>query len=147
MSFQRLPISLLILGSASALFSQTVTSSILGTVVDPAGSVVPAAEVRLSNQGTAGVNTATTDSSGLFRIANIYAGTYSVNVQATGFKALTVTSIEIGASETRDLGRLTLTLGNLTDSITVTGELAAIETANSERAPLVDFHEFNVVAI
>jgi hypothetical protein len=147
MTFQRLPISLLILGSASALFSQTVTSSILGTIVDPAGSVVPAAEVRLSNEGTAGLNTATTDSSGLFRIANIQAGTYSVNVQAKGFKALTVTGIEVGASETRDLGRLTLTLGNITDSITVTGEVAAIETASSDRAPLVDFHEFNVVAI
>ena len=129
------------------LFSQTVTSSILGTVVDPAGSVVPPAEVRLTNDGTAGVNTATTDSSGLFRIANIFAGTYSVNVQAKGFKALTVTSIDIGASETRDLGHLTLTLGNITESISVTGEVAAIETASSDRSPLVDFHEFNTVAI
>src|ERR1039457_5041719 len=110
-----LPISLLILGSGFALLSQTVSSSILGTVVDPAGSVVPAAEIRLTNTGTAGVNSALTDSSGLFRIANIFAGTYSVTVQAKGFTVLTVTTIDIGASETRDLGHLTLTLGNITD--------------------------------
>src|SRR6266581_1687457 len=123
MTFRKtlLPISLLILGSASALFGQAVSSSILGTVVDPAGSVVPGAQIRLTNQGTAAVNTATTDASGLFRIANIYAATYSVNIQATGFKALTVTAIDVGASETRDLGRLTLTLGNVTESINVTG--------------------------
>jgi len=142
-----LPISLLILGSASVLFSQAVTSSILGTVVDPAGGVVPGVEVRLTNQGTAAVNTAKADSSGLFRIANIFAGTYSVTVQAKGFKSLTVTSIEIGASETRDLGHLTLTLGNITESISVTGEVAAIETASSDRSPLVDASEFNTVAI
>ena len=149
MTFRKivLPISLLILGSASALFGQSVASSILGTVVDPAGSVVPAAQIRLTNQGTAAVNTATTDGSGLFRIANIYAGTYSVNVQATGFKALTVTAIDIGASETRDLGRLTLTLGNITESISVTGEVAAVETASSDRSPLVDASQFNTVAI
>src|SRR5216684_386801 len=141
------PIFLLILGSASALFGQAISSSILGTVVDPAGSVVPAAQIRLTNQGTAGVNSATTDGSGLFRIANVYAGTYSVSVEAKGFKTLTVTTIELGASETRDLGRLTLTLGNLTDSISVTGEVAAVETASSDRSPLVDASHFNTVAI
>ena len=57
---------------------------------------------------------------------NIYAGIYSVTVSAKGFKALTVTVIDIGASETRDLGRLTLTLGNITDSISVTSEIAAV---------------------
>src|SRR4051794_31120972 len=98
-----LPICVLLSVSASALFGQAVSSSILGTVVDPAGSVVPTAEIRLTNQGTAAVNTATTDGSGLFRIANIYAGTYSVNIQAKGFKALSVTGIEVGTSETRDL--------------------------------------------
>src|SRR3981081_2003830 len=129
------PIVLLMLGSADVLFSQAVSSSILGTVVDPSGSVVPTAEIRLTNQGTAAVNTATTDGSGLFRIANIDAGIYSVNIQTKGFKALTVTAIDIGASETRDLGRLTLTLGNLTESISVTGEVAAVETASSDRSP------------
>jgi hypothetical protein len=109
--------------------------------------VVPTAEIRLTNTGTAAVNTATTDSSGFFRLANIYAGTYSVNVAAKGFKALSVTAIDIGASETRDLGRLTLTLGNMTESISVTGEVAAVETASSDRSPLVDATQFNTVAI
>jgi hypothetical protein len=140
-------LALSLLGSALALHSQTITSSILGTVVDPANSVVPSAEIRLTNLGTTSVASALADSSGYFRFANVYAGQYSVTVQAKGFKVLTVNNIEIGASETRDLGNLTLTLGNVTDSVTVTGEVVAVSTASSERAPLVDFHEFNVVAI
>ena len=91
-------------------------SSILGTVVDPAGSVVPGARIVLTNQGTAGINNAVTDSSGLFRIANILAGPYSVSVQATGFKVLNITGIDLGTSEARDLGKITLALGNVTES-------------------------------
>jgi len=132
---------------ASALFGQAVSSSILGTVVDPAGSVVPGARIVVTNQGTAGVNNALADSSGLFRIANILAGTYSVAVQATGFKALNITAIELGASEVRDFGKLTLALGNVTESISVTGEVAAVQTASSDRSALVDTTQFNTVAI
>ncbi|MCU1328495.1 MAG: TonB-dependent receptor [Bryobacterales bacterium] len=128
-------------------YGQTITSSIVGTVTDPAGSVVPAAEIRLTNTGTAAVNTATSDSSGFFRIANIYAGTYSVNITAKGFKNLTIKTIEIGSSETRDLGRQPLTLGEVTESISVTSEVAAVQTATSERAAVIDGAQLNQVAI
>src|SRR5262245_19296070 len=137
---------ILLLVCASS-FGQTVSSSVLGTVVDPAGSVVPGAEIRLTNTGTAAVNNATSDASGFFRIVNILAGTYSINVQAKGFKALTVTGIDLGTSEARDLGRLSLTLGNLTETISVTGEVAAVQTATSERSAVVDAEQLNTVAI
>src|SRR5947208_6723520 len=142
-----LSIVLLTLGGASSIFGSAVTSSIVGKVVDPAGSVVPGARIVVTNQGTAGINNALTDSSGLFRIANILAGSYSVAVQATGFKALNITGIELGASEVRDLGKVTLALGNVTESISVSGEVAAVQTATSDRSALVDSTQFNTVAI
>jgi hypothetical protein len=52
---------LLAVGTISSLFAQNVSSSILGIVVDPAGSVVPQAEVKLTKQGTAAVHTTTAD--------------------------------------------------------------------------------------
>ncbi len=92
-------ISLLILGSVQ-LFSQTVTSTILGTVVDPAGASVASASVTVTNQGTAAVKTLETDGSGLFRATNIFAGQYSVRpCRRKVFKALTVKDIEINASD------------------------------------------------
>ena len=54
-------------------FAQSVSSSILGIVVDPAGSVVPAAEIRITNVGTAAVQNTISDSAGFFRITNIFA--------------------------------------------------------------------------
>src|SRR4051794_36956491 len=111
-------------------FAQSVSSSILGIVVDPAGSVVPGAEIKITNVGTAAVQNAISDSAGFFRVTNIFAGTYSVAVQAKGFKVLSVNDVPLGASEARDLGKLALTLGNVTESVSVTGEIAAVQTAS-----------------
>lgn len=138
--------ALLILGTV-ACFAQAVSSSILGIVVDPAGSVVPGAEIRMTNTGTAAVHNAVTDSSGFFRTTNIFSGTYSVAVQAKGFKVLTINSVELGTSEARDLGRVVLSLGNVTESISVTGEIASVQTATSDRAAVLDAADLSHVAI
>jgi hypothetical protein len=138
--------ALLVLGAVAA-FSQTVTSSILGIVVDPSGSVIPGAEIKLTNQGTAAASTTVSDTSGFFRILNISAGGYTVNVQSKGFKALAINSVDVGIAEAHDLGKVTLTLGNVSESISVTGEIAAVQTASSERAATVQSEELNTVAI
>jgi len=137
---------LLVLGCVGG-FSQAVTSSILGIVVDPSGSVIPAAEVKLTNNGTAAVNTTVTDTSGFFRVPNILAGSYTVSVQAKGFKVLAINTIDVGTGEAHDLGKIVLTLGSMTDSISVTGEIAAVQTATNERAATVQSEELNTVAI
>jgi hypothetical protein len=139
--------ALFALASVSSGFAQTISSSILGIVVDPAGSVVPGAEIRLTNQGTAAVNTILSDASGFFRITNVFAGSYTVAVQAKGFKALTINNIEVGTSEARDLGKIGLALGNLTETISVTGEVASVQTASSERSAVVESKELNTLAI
>src|SRR5690242_12269857 len=113
----------LLLGTVSFVDAQNVSSSFLGIVVDPAGSVVPAAEIKITNLGTAAVHTTVSDAAGFFRITNIFAGSYSVTIEAKGFKTLTVNSIDLGASESRDLGKLALALGNVTETISVTGEV------------------------
>src|SRR5690242_18735739 len=114
--------------------AQTVSSSILGIVVDPAGSAVPGAEITLTNLGTAAVTKTASDTGGFFRVTNIFAGTYSVSVQAKGFKLLTVNNIELGTSEARDLGKVALALGNVTEQISVTGEIAAVQTARDRKS-------------
>jgi len=138
--------TVLVVGTIAG-FAQNISSSVLGIVVDPAGSVIPSAEIKLVNQGTAAINSAVTDGAGFFRITNIFPGTYTVNVQSKGFKLLTINNVEVGTSEAHDLGKVTLTLGNVTESISVTGEIAAVQTASSERSATVQSEELNTVAI
>src|SRR3954467_6588069 len=102
-------IALFALGVIAGL-AQTVSSSILGIVVDPAGSVVPGAEIKITNLGTAAVQNTVSDSAGFFRVTNILAGAYTVTVQAKGFKLLAVNNIDLGTSEAHDLGKLALAL-------------------------------------
>src|SRR5215469_884090 len=70
----------------TAANAQNVTSSIVGRVVDPASAVLAAAPVTLTDQNTGNSRAATTDSSGVFRFADVAPGTYSVSIAANGFK-------------------------------------------------------------
>src|SRR5215471_12706974 len=88
--------------SASALFSawlaaQTVSGSLVGTVIDPAGAVVPAAQVKLTDVNTGATRQAVTDGSGVFRFPNIPPDDYTVSVELKGFKSLVQSGIMVGA--------------------------------------------------
>jgi protocatechuate 3,4-dioxygenase beta subunit len=79
---------------AAGLFGQTVSSSLVGTVLDPAGAVIPNAPVTLTNNETGTVRSAVTDSSGNFRFLDLTPGTYSANIRAPAL-AFTENSIAL----------------------------------------------------
>lgn len=117
--------------------AQTISSSIVGTVVDPLNAVVPEAAVTLTNTNTGEVRTANSDQTGLFRFSDILPGVYTVGVRASGFRTYSKTGIDLSASETRDVGRLALVVGAVTEDVTVTAETAVVQVASSEKSSLV----------
>jgi hypothetical protein len=127
----------LALGCAS-LFGQTVASSVVGTVVDPADAAVAGAQVTLINTGTGAVRQGTTDNYGTFRFVELDPGTYNLTVKATGFKTETQTGIEVVIQETHNAGRMVLQIGNLSESISVTADAAQVQLASSEKSQTVD---------
>jgi hypothetical protein len=120
------------------MFGQTVTSSLVGSVVDPTDAVIAGAPVTLTSVGTGAVRTATTDSLGTFRFVNLEPGTYNVTVKAAGFKNETQTGIVVAAQETHNAGKMVLTIGSGTDSVTVTAEAAQVQVDSGEKSQLVD---------
>jgi Carboxypeptidase regulatory-like domain len=132
---------------SACTFAQTVTGSLVGLVADPTGSAIPDVKIQLTNQGTSATSVATSDSSGIFRFPNLNPATYSINVQAKGFKTRIVKDISVGLSEHRDLGQLTLDVGNLTEEITVTAEATAVQTSTAERSSVIDGNQLNSEAI
>lgn len=133
--------------STACLLGQTVSSSLQGTVLDPANAVVPTAAVTLTQMETGAVRNATTDSTGLFRFLDLSPGTYSVTVRATGFKGFTQSNIIVVANETRDVGKLTLAIGNTSETITVMAEAAAIQLASSEKAEAIEGSQLSNVTL
>ncbi|MBI3895040.1 MAG: TonB-dependent receptor [Acidobacteria bacterium] len=118
------------------VFAQVTTGTILGTVSDSTGAVIPGANVVVRNVDTGITRTVTTDSAGRFRAPQLGLGSYEVTAESTGFQTAVRTGITltIGREATVDF---TLQVGAVAERITVTGEAPLIETTNATVASLI----------
>ena len=90
-----------------ALLAAQVTSSALsGTVQDAAGAVVANAKVTLIGEANGFVRTVNTTNEGFFSFPDITPSTFTLSVEAKGFKTYRQTGIQLTASEQKSLGRL-----------------------------------------
>src|SRR5690349_35290 len=123
---------------AAALFcgwiqAQTSTGTLLGSVVDSTDAAVPGVSIELKNAATGAIVTASTGAEGLFRFNSLPPAKYSITVKpATGFKTYTQSNIDVTANEVRDLGKIALAVGALTENVTVVAQVTPTQTASSE---------------
>src|SRR5665213_3153974 len=75
-----------VLAFCQASYAQSTFGTVLGTVKDPSGSLVPGANVELTNAGTNAVRSTTTRTDGGYEFVNVDAGMYKVKVEAPGFQ-------------------------------------------------------------
>src|ERR1044071_8720402 len=69
-----------------AVSGQITTATIVGTITDPGGAIVPGAQVTARNVDTGLTRTVTSGDDGTYRIDFLPVGKYSVEVASTGFK-------------------------------------------------------------
>jgi hypothetical protein len=117
--------------NSTQAFAQGNTGRLEGTVLDPTGAVVPNAAVSLKNDGTGQTYTATTDAtSGNFGISALPVGSYELSVQVPGFKTYQQhVSIDPGVVAN---AKISLDTGEVTQTVTVSGDAAVVESATSE---------------
>ena len=75
--------------------AQTATGSIVGTVTDQAGAVVPKATVTLTNIDTNQVRTTVTDAGGYFALTLLPPANYKLGVEASGFRQYLQSGIKL----------------------------------------------------
>ena len=75
--------------------AQVLYGSVVGTVTDQAGALLPNAEVKITNDLTGFTRSATSSSSGQYRIVDLPEGTYTIEASASGFKSLKQTGVRI----------------------------------------------------
>ncbi len=115
--------------AASALFAQEFRGTITGQVTDPSGALVSQASVTAVNNATQQSYPTTTTDKGVYFIPYVLPGTYTVTVEATGFKQQVQQNVVVQASQSVGLN-FALQLGTETQKIEVTGAPPLIETAN-----------------
>jgi hypothetical protein len=125
------------LAAAGAATAQQQTGTLTGTVVDDSGAIVPGVTAIATEIATGVERTAFVNEQGVFRMAALPPGRYSLRVELTGFRTVTMTNIELLSSEVRDLGRLVLQVGQQAEQVTVTAEATPVQVATSSRTSAV----------
>jgi hypothetical protein len=120
--------------AAGSSMAQGLTGQISGTVNDSSGSAVVGAETVLLNQGTGQTRQMASDQSGSFLFAQLLPGSYTLTISAPGFKKAQETDIILSSSERAVVRPITLELGAISESISVTAEAAKLQTQSAERS-------------
>lgn len=128
--------SLLLLGNIATVHAQFDTATVLGTVNDTGGGVVPNATVTLKNVQTGTVATTTSDESGNYQFTGVKIGTYQVSAEAQGFSTAVANNIEATVNARQRID-LTLSAGAITETINVTATTTLLESASSERGQVI----------
>src|SRR5438094_715504 len=133
------------LGSSSCLWAQSATTGALrGTVVDPAGAVVPGVIVTLVNPTTGQTQTTMSDAKGLYGFSLLPPGTYEVEFSMPGFKTSRAMSVVVNVSEAPDLDAQ-LEAGASEERVPCQCQLS--ETATSSSGTLVDSKTITAVPL
>jgi hypothetical protein len=121
-------VSASLLGSG-LLCAQTLDTGILGTVTDPTGAAVAGATVNVSQIGTGVKRTSQTAADGKYDVRYLIPGEYSVEVQATGFRAAVAKSLTLQINQQARLD-IALQVGDVQQSIEVSATSQLLQTEN-----------------
>jgi len=128
---------LLGIGFLVSISAQTSTvGNISGTVRDPNGAAVPKAEVVIQEERTGLSRTVVTDDNGFYSAPSLPAGRYTVSTAPPGFKRTVNSGLVLHVSENLVVN-LTLQVGQVSETITVTADAIQIETRSGDVSSLV----------
>ena len=112
----------------ASLFAQAPTGTVLGTVKDPSGAVVPKATVSIVNQSTNFKRSTISDDAGDYQLTLVDAAVYTLTVESAGFKKYVQPDVPLTARQILRVD-LTVQVGQAVETVTVT---ATVTPVNSE---------------
>ncbi len=140
---QALFAGVLALVAAGVANAQTFTGGVRGTVQE-SGGIVPGVTVQLINQETGAMREAVSNDQGAYNFAAVPPGTYTVRAALTGFRTYESTNVRVGAQQFVTLD-VTLEVGALEETITVTGAAPLIDTSNATGGGVINSQQLETL--
>jgi len=106
------------------------TGALTGVVTDATGGTITGASLRVTSQATGEVRTIVTGANGIYFVAALPPGPYTLNVSKDGFKSLTVANLQIIVTETATLNPR-LEVGAVAERVTVETSAEQLQTESS----------------
>jgi hypothetical protein len=116
---------------AHVALAQTVYSSIVGTVTDNSGAVIPDANVTVTKTETNEARQATTNEAGVYTLNTVPTGSYRVTISKSGFKRFEAENI-LASPNTVVRVDASLSVGEQTETINVSAETASLQTDSAD---------------
>jgi len=135
-SMWRLTIALPLFLFAAGAFAQGGNVAITGTVADPSGAMIAGAKVTVLEKSTSVSHTTLTNASGQFNIPSLPPSTYTVSIEATGFKKY-VQDVVMLADQIRDID-VRMQVGETTQQVTVEESAVAVNTVSPELSQVIE---------
>ncbi|MEY2396452.1 MAG: hypothetical protein QOF94_2797, partial [Acidobacteriaceae bacterium] len=128
-------------------WSQTVSGSIAGTVVDSTQASVPNAKVIAVEQEKKTIATTVTDAEGRFVFPQMQPGTYDITAELSGFKKYTKRDVILEGNEKLSVGTLNLEVGALEQTVEVTAQAVELQTESGERSTTLNTKQLENIAV
>jgi hypothetical protein len=135
--------ALLIVPLATTAWAQTFTGGLRGAVRD-ANGVIPGVTVTLTNDETGASRDAVSNEQGAYNFAAVPPGNYSVKAELTGFKTYENKGLRIAAQQFITLD-IALEVGQLQETITVTGAAPLIDTSNATGGGVISTEQLSTL--
>ena len=113
------------------LAAQAISGDVVGVVTDASGAGVPGASISMTNDATGVKATASTDSAGAYRFANLPPGTYTLTASASGFTATTVKAVQVQLNNTVTQN-VALVVGATSATVEVTAAPPPLDTTTAQ---------------
>jgi len=127
----RFALLLLVAIAIPALSSaQEATGRILGTVYDPQGAVIAAAQIIVTNPATQVARMAATDNQGYFQVLALPIGSYTVRAEHAGFRTVVSAEQKLSINQALRID-IKMEVGTTGEKVNVGAEAAPVETVNA----------------
>src|SRR5438105_4874698 len=131
-------LALFLCAGLSSARAQAITGELKGTVTDTSGAAVPGATVTITNSDTKLVaRTVTTNDAGEFSAPLLPVAYYDLTVEAASFKKHVDERVKVNVNERRT-ANVTLEVGNIAETVTVTSEILQVNTQSAVASSVIN---------